>query len=145
MPIPQLELMISSGYLRGPSKVSQAICVLSICCGSMPLPCLHPPTRVGGLLSACPVVKCFSASAAETMTPRKPQIFFRGCSCSCWGWCKDRSRQDIKLPMSFICWLWFHYWLSPAKEERGDPAPHPLSSPSHRLLPHSLGMVLVIR
>lgn len=65
VPIPQLELMISSGYLRGPSKVSRAICVLSIHCGPTSLPCLLPPTRVAGLLPACTVLKCISASAAE--------------------------------------------------------------------------------
>lgn len=143
--------MISSGYLRGPSKVSQAVCVLSICCGSMSLPCLLPPVRVGGLLPACPALKCIFASAAEKRTARKTQVFVQGSSCSCWGWSKDRtgacdrSRQDIKLPVSFIFWLWYHISLSPAKEERGDPVPHPLSSPSHTLLPHSLGMVQVIR
>lgn len=149
MPIPQLELIISSGYLRGPSKVSQAICVLSICCGPTFLPCLLPPARLGGLLPACPVVKCISASAAETRTAREHQAFGKGSSCSSWGWCNDRtgvcdsSRQDIKLPVSFIFWSWIHIWLSPAKEERGDPALHPLSSPSSCPIP--LGMVLVIR
>lgn len=131
---PTVELMISSGYLRGPSRASQAGSVPFICCGSMSLPCLLPPTRVGGLLPACPAVKCICDSAAETRAARKCQGFVKGSSGSCWGWCKgssggcDRSRQDIKLPVSFIFCSWFHIPLSPAKEERGDPAPHPLFS-----------------
>lgn len=109
------------------------------------------PGWVGSCLPMQQVGKCISANAAEKEDCKGALSFLQSQLLQLPELVQgqdrtgvhDRSRQDIELPLSFISWLRFQISPSPAKEEGGDPAPHPLSSPSHLLIP--LGMALAIR